>query len=190
MPSNHLILCRPLLLLPSVFPSIRVFSNESALHIRWPKYWSFSFNISPANEHPGLISFRIDWLDLLAVQGTLKSLLQHHSSKESILLYSPTVISIHAAAAAAAAKSLQLCLTLCNPIDSSPPGSPVPGILQARTLEWVTISCPMHESETEVTQSCQTLLDPIDCSPPGSSPHGIFQARVLEWVTIAFSIHT
>ena len=85
MPSNHLILCRPLLLLPSIFPSIRVFSNESALHIRWPKYWSFSFNISPNNEHPGLISFRIDWLDLLAVQGTLKSLLQHHSSKASNL---------------------------------------------------------------------------------------------------------
>ena len=85
MPSNHLILCRPLLLLPSIFPSIRVFSNESALRIRWPKYWNFSFNISPSNEHLGLISFRMDWLDLLAVQGTLKSLLQHHSSKASIL---------------------------------------------------------------------------------------------------------
>ena len=85
MPSNHLILCCPLLLLPSIFPSIRVFSNESALHIRWPKYWSFSFNISPSNEHPGVISFRMDWLDLLAVQGTFKSLLQHHSSKASIL---------------------------------------------------------------------------------------------------------
>ena len=85
MPSNHLILCRPLLLLPSIFPSLRVFSNESALRIRWPKYWSFSFNISPSNEHPGLISFRLDWLDLLAVQGTLKSLLQHQSSKASIL---------------------------------------------------------------------------------------------------------
>ena len=84
MPSNHLILCRPLLLLPSIFPSIRGFSNESALSIRWPKYWSFSFNISPSSEHPGLI-FRMDWLDLLAVQGTLKSLLQHHSSKASIL---------------------------------------------------------------------------------------------------------
>ena len=84
-PSNHLLLCRPLLLLPSIFPSVRVFSNESALHIRWPKYWSFSFNISPSNEHPGLISFRMDWLDLLAVQGTLKSLLQHHKSKASIL---------------------------------------------------------------------------------------------------------
>ena len=85
MPSNHLILCHPLLLLPSIFPSIGVFSNESALRIRWPKYWSFSFNISPSNEHPGLISFRMDWLALLAVQGTLKSLLQHHSSKASIL---------------------------------------------------------------------------------------------------------
>ena len=85
MPSNHLILCHPLLLLPSIFPGIRVFSNESALHIRWPKYWSFSFNISPSNEHLGLISFRMDWLDLLAVQGTLKSLLQCHSSKVSVL---------------------------------------------------------------------------------------------------------
>ena len=85
MPSNHLILCCPLLLLPSIFPSIRVFSNESALHIRWPKYWSFSFSISPSNEYSGLISFRMDWLDLLAVQGTLKSLLQYHSSKASIL---------------------------------------------------------------------------------------------------------
>ena len=85
MPSNYRILCRPLLLLPSIFPSIRVFSNESALRIRWPKYWSFTFNISPSNEHPGLISFRIDWLDLLAVQGTFKSLLQHHSSTASVL---------------------------------------------------------------------------------------------------------
>ena len=85
MPSHHLILCHPLLLLPSIFPSIRVFSNESVLHMRWPKYWSFSFNISPPNEHPGLIYFRMDWLDLLAVQGTLKSLLQHHSSKASFL---------------------------------------------------------------------------------------------------------
>ena len=99
MPSNHLILCRSLLLLPSIFPSIRVFSNESAL-IRWPEYWSFILNISPSSEHPGLISFRMDWLDLLAVQGTLKSILQHHSSKASILprsafFYSPTVTSIH-----------------------------------------------------------------------------------------------
>ena len=88
MPSNHFILCHPLLLLPAIFPSIRVFSDELALHIRWPKYWSFSFHISPSNEHPGLISFRMDWFDLLAVQGTLKSLLQHHSSKASILQHS------------------------------------------------------------------------------------------------------
>ena len=88
MPSNHLILCHPLVLPPSIFPNIRVFSNESALCIRWPNYWSFSFNISPSNEHPVLISFRMDWLDLLAVQGTLKSLLQHHSSKASILQHS------------------------------------------------------------------------------------------------------
>ena len=88
MPFNHLILCHPLFLLPSIFPNSRAFSNGSAFHIRWPKYRSFSFNISPSNEHPGLISFRMDWLDLLAVQGTLKSLLQHHSSKASILLHS------------------------------------------------------------------------------------------------------
>ena len=99
-PSNHLILCRPLLLLPSVFPSIRVFSNESVLHISWPKYWSFNFNISPSNEYSGLISFRMDWLDLLAIQGNLKSLLQHHSSKASnslvlSFLSSLTLTSIH-----------------------------------------------------------------------------------------------
>ena len=96
MPSNHLILCRPLLLLPSIFPSIRLFSNESALCIRWPKYWSFSFNISPSNEYSGLIPFMMDWLDVLAVQGTLKSLLQHHSSRASILQCSTFFItSIH-----------------------------------------------------------------------------------------------
>ena len=100
MSSNHLILCRPLLLLSSIFPSIRGFSNESVLHIRWPKYWSFSFSISPSNVYSGLISFRIDWVDLLAVQGTLKSLLHHHSSKASLLpcsafLYFPILTSIH-----------------------------------------------------------------------------------------------
>ena len=95
MPSNHLILCHPLLLLPSIFPSIRVFSNESALRIRWPNYWSFSFSISPSNEYSGLISFRMDWLDLLAVQGILKILLQHHSSKASILWCSAFIIVQH-----------------------------------------------------------------------------------------------
>ena len=114
--------------------------------MRWPKCWSFSFSISTSNEHPGLISFRMDWLDLLAVQGTLKSLLQHHSSKASILQCSAFFIIqlshpyMTAAAVAAAAKSLQSCPTLCNPIDSSPLGSSVPGILQARILEWVAIS--------------------------------------------------
>ena len=151
MSSNHLSLCR-LLIPPSMFPSIRVFSNELVLYIRWPKYWSFSFRISPSSKYSGLISFRMDWLDLLAVQGTLKSLLQHHSSKPSILLssaffivqlshpYMTTGKTIALTAAAAAAKLLQSCPTLCNPIDGSPPGSPVPGILQARTLEWVAIS--------------------------------------------------
>ena len=109
MPSNHLILCHPLPLLPSIFPSIRVFSNESALCIRWPKCWSFSFNISPSNEHPGLISFRMDWLDLLAVQGTLKSLLQHHSSKASVQFSSVT----------------QSCPTVFDPMNCSTPGLPV-----------------------------------------------------------------
>ena len=111
MPCNNLILCLPLLLLLSIFPSIRVFSNESVLHIRWPKYWNFSFSISLSSEYSGLISLIIDWLELIA-----------------------------APAAAPAAKSLQSCPTLCDPIDSSPPGSPVPGILQARTLEWAAIS--------------------------------------------------
>ena len=99
MPSNHLTLCRPLLLLPSIFPSIRVFSNESVLHIRWPKYWSFSFSMGPSNEHSGMISFRMDWLDLLAVQGTLKSLLQHHSLRALILwcsaFFMVQLISVH-----------------------------------------------------------------------------------------------
>ena len=150
MPSSHLILYRPLLFLTPIPPSIRIFSSESTLCMRWPKYWSFSFSISPSNEHPGLISFRKDWLHLLAVQGTLKSLLQH-SSKASILWCSAcfTVQLSHpymttgktiALTAAAAAKSLQLCPILCDPIDGSPPGSLIPGILQARTLEWVAIS--------------------------------------------------
>ena len=148
MPSSHLILCHPLLLLTPIPPSIRVFSNESTLCMRWPKYSNFSFNISPSKEHLGLNSFKTDWLDLLAVQGILKSLLQHHSSKASILRRSPflTVQLSHpymttgkTIPLTAAAKTLQLCPTLCDPIDSSPPGSSVPGILQARTLEWVAI---------------------------------------------------
>ena len=142
MPSNYLILCRLFLLLPSIFPSIRVFSNESTLRMRWPKYWSFSFSVIPFKEHSGLISFRMDWLDLLAVQGTLKSLLQHHNSKASVLQHSdffivqlshPYVTTGKTIAltrqtfvgkvmsvlfnmlSAAAAKSLQSCSTLCDP---------------------------------------------------------------------------
>ena len=168
MLSNHLTFSRPLLLLPLIFPSIRVFSNESTPRMRWPKYWSFSFSIIPSNEHPGLISFRMDWVDLLAVQGTLKSLLQHHTSKVSILRHSAfftlqlshpymttektialtrwtfvgKVISLlfNMLSNTTTTKLPQLCPTLCDPIDSSPPGSPVPGILQARILEWVAIS--------------------------------------------------
>ena len=152
MPSNHLILCHPLLRLPSIFPSIRVFSKESALRIRWPKYWEFQLQISATSEHPGLISFRMDWLHLLEVQGTLKSLLQNHSSKASILQHSAFFIvqlthpnmttgkTIALTRQTAAAKLLQPCPTLCNPIDGSPQGSPIPGILQARTLERVAIS--------------------------------------------------
>ena len=148
MPSKHLILCCPFLP-PSIFPSIRVFSNESVLRIRWPKYWSFIFHISPSNEYSALISLRMDWLDLLAVQGTLNSLLQYHSLKASILpcstffmvqLSHPYMTTGRTIALTAAAKSLQSCPTLCDPIDGSPPGSPIPGILQARTLEWVAIS--------------------------------------------------
>ena len=167
MPFSHPF-CRPLLLLPSIFLRIKVFCNESALCTRWTKYWSFSFSIGPSNEYSRLIFFRIDWFDLLAVQGTLKSLIQHDSSKASILWrsaffivqlshpYTTTGKTIALArwtfigkvmsllfnmlSAAAAAKSLQSCPTLCDPIDGSPPGSPVPGILQARTLEWVAIS--------------------------------------------------
>ena len=117
MPSNHLILRHPLHLLPSIFPSIRVFSNELALHIGWPKYCSFSLSISPSSEYSGLISLRIDWFDLLAAQGTLKSLLQ----QQFLCLVT------------------QSCLTLCNPMDCSPQGSSVHGILQARILEWVAM---------------------------------------------------
>ena len=128
MPSSHLILCRPLLLLPPIPPSIRVFSSESTLHMRWRRYWSFSFNISPSNEHPGLISFRMDWLDILAVQGTLKSLLQHHSSKASILRCSafftiqlshlpPHLISYY--------KLLEFQWSLC---DEWPPANLIPSV--------------------------------------------------------------
>ena len=115
MPSNHLILCHPLLLPPSIFPSIRVFSNEPVLHVRWPKYWSFSFSISPSSEYSGLISFMMDWIDFLVVQGTLKSLLQHHSLKASVIV----LMLIRKG------RKVHSCPTLCNAMDCSTPGFPV-----------------------------------------------------------------
>ena len=173
MPSNHLILCRPLLLLSSIFPSIRVFSNESVLCIRWPKYWSFSFSISASNEYSELISFRMDWLDLLLVQRTLKN----GSSP------TPQFKSINSSAL-----SFPYSPTLSHPYMNT-------GKTIALT-RWTFVGKVMcllfnmlfeSESESEVSQSCLTLCDPMDCSLPGSSIHGIFQARVLEWVAVSFS---
>ena len=155
MLSNHLILCHSLLLLTSIFPSIRVFSNESVLRIRWPEDWSFSFIISPSNEYSGLISFKIDWFELLAVQGTLKSLLQTYMWN-----------------ICARPESLQLCLTLCDPLDCSPPGSSVHGILQARILEWVAMPSSRGSSQTK-DQTCASLcllhwqMDSLPLVPPG-----------------------
>ena len=159
MPSSNLIFCRPLLLLPPIPPSIRVFSNESTLHMRWPKYCSFSFSISPSNEHPGMISFRMDWLDLLAVQGTLKKLLQYHSSKVSILWcsafftvqlshpYMTTGKTTALTAAAAASKSLQSCPTLCDAINGNPPGSLSLGFSRQEHWSGLPFPPPIHESE-------------------------------------------
>ena len=168
MPSSHLILCRPLLLLPPIPPSIRVFSNESTLHTRWPKYWSFSFSISPSNEHPGLISFRMDWLDLLAVQGTLKSLLQHHRSKASILWCSAffTVQFSHPYSS----KVAQSFPTICYPMDSSLPGSSVRGILQARVLEWVAISFSRDLPNPGIEPRSPTLQADALLSEPAGKP--------------------
>ena len=163
MLSKHLILCGPLLVLPSIFPSIRVISKESVLPIRWPKYWSFSFSISPSNEYSGLISFRIDWFDLLAVQGTYKSLLQHHSSKASIL-----------------PRSAFFTVQLSHPYMTT-------GKTIALT-RWIFVGKVMsllfNMLSAKSLQLCPTLSDPIDFSLPGSSAHGIFQARVLEWGAI------
>ena len=169
MPSNHFILCHPLLLPPSIFLS--VFSNESVLRIRWPKYWSFNFNISPSSEYSGLISLRIDWLDLLAVQGTLKSLIQHHSSKPSVLCSAFLIVQLSHPYMTTrktialtrwtfvgkiisllfkllfADKLLQSCPTLCNPIDGSPPGSPSLGFSRQEHWSGLPFPSPMHESE-------------------------------------------
>ena len=151
MPSRHLIFCHPLLLLFPIPPSIRVFSNESALHIRWPKYWSFSFSISPSNEHPGLISFRMDWLDLLAVQGTLKSLLQYHSSKASILQCSAffTVQLSHPYVTI----GKTIALTRWTFVG------------KVMSLLFNMLSTTTTTTTTKSLQSCPTLCDPIDDSP-------------------------
>ena len=174
MPSKHLILGRPLLRLPSIFPSIRVFSNESALRIRWPKYWNFSFSISPSNEHPGLISFRMDWLDLLAVQGILKSLLQHHSSKASILLHSAFFIVQLSHLYMTTGKTIALTRqTFVGKVM----------FLLFNVLYRLVITFLPRSKHSHALLS----VNPVDCSLPGSFVHRIFQARILEWVVISFS---
>ena len=171
MPSNHLILCCPLLLLPSVFLSIRVFSNELAVHIRWPKYWSFSFNISSSNEYSELISFRIDWFDLLAVQGALKSLLHHHSLKAPFLWCSAFIIVQLSHPWMTTGKTIALTiLTFVGKVMS----------LLFNTLSRFGMAFLL-------SQSCPILCNPVDCSLPGFSVHGILQARILEWVAFSFS---
>ena len=168
MPSNHFILCHPLLLLPSIFPSIRVFSNESALSIRWPKYWSFSFNISTSNDHPGLISFRMDRLDLLAVQGTLKSLLQHHSSKASILWHSAFFIVQLSHPYMTTGKTIALTRwTFLGKVMSL-----IFNMLSRLVLTFLPRS---SSSSLSVVSNSLRL-----CSLPGSSVHGVLQARILE----------
>ena len=164
MPSNHLILSRPLLLLPSIFPSIRVFSNESALCIRWPKYWSFSFNISPSNEHPGLISFKMDWLDLLAVQGTLKSLLQHHSSQASILKCSAFFTVQLSHPYITTGKTIALTRhTFVGKVMS---------LLFNMLSRLVITSLPSSSVQfSSVAQSCPTFCDLVNCSTPGFPVH-------------------
>ena len=180
MPSNHLIFCCPLLLLPSIFPSIRGFSNESALCNRWPEYWSFSFSISRSNEYSRLIYFSMDCLDLLAVQGTLKSLLQHHNSKASILQCSAffTVQLSHPYMTTGKTTALTR-QTLVGKVMSL--------LFNMLSRLVITSFQGVGEGEGEVAQSCPTLCDPMDCSPPGSSVHGILQARILEWVAISSS---
>ena len=194
-PSKPLILYCPLLLLPSIFPSIRVISIESVLCSRWPKYWSFNFNISPSNEHLGLISFRMDWLDLLAVQGTLKSLLQHHSWKASILWCSAFFIVqlshpymlLLPMLLLNLFSPVRLCATPQMAAHQAAPSLGFPGKNTEVGCHFL-LQCMKVKSGSEVAQSCPTLSDPMDCSLPGSSTPGIFQARVLEWGAIAFSV--
>ena len=174
MPSNRLILCHPLLLPPSVFPSIRVFSKESSLHIRWPKYWGFSSNISPSNEYSGLIFFRTDWFDLLAVLGTLKILLQHHSLKASILQHS--VFFMFQLGIIQFSSVAQSCLTLCDPMNCSMPGLPVHHQLPEFTQTHVHWVC-------DAIQPSHPLSSP---SPPAlnlSQHQGLFK-----WVSLSHQV--
>ena len=172
MPSSHLILCHPLFLLPQIPPSFRVFFNESSLRMRWPKYWSFSFSIIPSKEIPGLISFRMDWLDLLEVRGTLKSLLQHHSSKVSTLWHSAFFTVQLSHPYMTTRKTIALSRwTFVGKVMS---------LLFSMLSRLVTTFLPRSESEVKSLSHVWTLCDPRDCSLPGSSIHGIFQARILE----------
>ena len=176
---NHLILCHPLLLPPSIFPSIRVFSNYLALRVRWPKYWSFSYGISSSNEYPGLISFRIDWFDLLAVQGTLKSLLQQHNSKASVLQSSAFfTVQLSLLVLVLVAQS---CLTLFDPMDCSLPGSSDHGILQARVLEWVSTPSSRGSSQPRDQTQVSCTAGILYCLSHQRSP------RILELVAYPFS---
>ena len=163
MDSNHLILCHSLLLLPSTFPNIKVYSSESVISIRWPKYWRFSFNISPSNEYSGLISFRIKWLDLLVFQETLKNLLQHHSSKASIFQCSASFI-----------------VQLSHPYITTWKIIALTGQIFVSKVMSLFFNM-LFRFFIAFLQSCPTLCDPIECSLPGSSVHAILQARILEW---------
>jgi len=190
MPSNYLILCHPLLLLPSIFPSIRVFSKESVLLIRWPNDWNFSFSISPSNEYSGLISFRMDWFDLLAIQGTLKSLLQHHSSSASVLQcsaffmvqlshpYMTTGKAIALTRWTFVSKVMSLLFNMLSRfvIAFLPRNKCLFNFIAA-----VTICSDFGALENKLTSVESS------CSLPGSSVHGIPQARILEWIAILFS---
>ena len=173
MLSSHLILHRPLLLLPSIPRSIRVFFSESTLRMRWPKSWSFSFSIIPAKEIPGLISCRLDWLDLLAVQGTFKSLFRHHSSKASILRRSAYFIVQLSHPYMITGKTIALIRWTF--------------VGKVMSMLFNILSRLTSIQFGSVAQLRLTLCDPMDCSPPGSSVHGILQARILEWVVIPFS---
>ena len=178
MPSSHLILCRPLLL-PPIPPSIRVFSKESTLRMMWPKYWSFSFSISPSKEHPGLTSFRMDWLDLLVVPGTLESLLQHRSSKASILQHSAFFIVQISHPYMTPGKTIALTRQIFV-------GKVMSQLLNMLSMLVITF-LPRSESEVKSLIHVWTLCDPVDCCLPGSPTHGIFQASILGWVAISFS---